>query len=772
MPKVVLVVLGLISSTGLPAFAQVLRPPIIRAEPERPAPVRDPNSQIRIPRPNAPDPDTYIGRGLESADKEWTHLRKTGPCPGRCAEIETIDMIIKADEIDYNRDTEYAEARGNVYYENFNTGEKLYAAKMEYQIDEKQGTFYEVHGTTPAKIDARPGLLTTSNPFYFEGNWAERFNKRIILHEGFITDCQIPRPAWKLSGKRFDIMPRDKAIAYNAIYRLRGIPLFYTPWFPKSLKKLPRKSGFLTPDITHSSRFGWMPSVGYFWAIDRSYDLTYRAQLMTERGFAQTFEFRGKPTDKSDFDVYLHGVHDRLNEGGYVLSTNGRIDLGRGWTGRAQINYLSSFQFRQSFTQSFSEAISSETHSIAFVSKHWDSYGLYIAYGRDENFQSTRKGDRILIQKLPEAEFLGRDHQVNDKILPLWFSFDTTFGFLHRDQPDFQTRKFVARSDIVPRVMTAFHFKGFSLAPSFAFRATTYDSSFDTSGRVTGQNLQRYARDFGLEFMLPSLERVYKAPKILGDKMKHVIEARATYRYVDGVQDFSKIIRFDSTELLTNTNEVEVSLTNRLYTKSKDGAVSELMSWQLWQRRYFDPTFGGTIVPGQRNINLSSIDLTGFAFLDQARAYSPIVSSFRIQPNRFNFEWRTDYDPKTGNIVDSAVQAGARWSNYSVSFGHNQVREGAVLSPNSNQFTSTFAVGGATKRGWNAVFNTFYDYRTQTMTYASAQVTRNWDCCGLSGQFRRFDFGTGQRKENQYQFSFSIANIGSFGTLRKQERMF
>jgi LPS-assembly protein len=679
-------------------------------------------------------------------------------------------MILKADEIDYNRDTEYAEARGHVYYENFSSLEKLYADKAEYQVDMRQGTFYGVHGTSPSKIDARPGLLTTSNPFYFEGTWAERFNNRIILHDGFVTDCKVPRPIWKLTGKKFDIIPRDRAIAHQAIYRLRGVPLFYTPWFPKSLKKVPRKSGFMTPDLTHSSRFGWMPSIGYYWAIDRSYDLTYRAQLLTQRGFAQTFEFRGKPTERSDFDFYLHSVHDNQNQGGYSFALVGRDDLGKGWTARFQINYLSNFQFRQTFTQSFSEAISSETHSTAFVSKHWDSFGVIVDYERDVNFQSTNPGDRILLRKLPEAEFLSRDRQLTKKVIPLWFSFDTSFGFLHRDQPEFETRQYVARADIAPRIMTAFRFKGFSLIPSFGLRSTTYDSSFDTSGRVTGNNLYRNSREVGAEFLLPSLERVYKAPKMFGEKMKHVIEARADYRFVDGVQDFARLVRFDSTELLTNTNEVEVSLTNRLFTKSKDGAVSELMSWQLWQRRYFDPTFGGTVIPGQRNVNLSSIDLTGFAFLDGNRSYSPIVSAFRFQPNRFNFEWRTDYDPRSGNIVDSAVQAGARWSNYNIAFGHNQVREGPVLSPNSNQFTASFGIGGATKRGWNAVLNSFYDYRTQTMTYVSAQVTRNWDCCGLSAQYRRFDFGT--RQENQYQFSFSIANLGSFGTLRKQERMF
>ena len=272
------------------------------------------------------------------------------------------------------------------------------------------------------------------------------------------------------------------------------------------------------------------------------------------------------------------------------------------------------------------------------------------------------------------------------------------------------------------------------------------------------------------EFLLPSLERVFKAPKMLGDKMKHVIEARATYRYVDGVQDFNRIIRFDSTELITNTNEVEVSVTNRLYTKSKDGAVKELLSWQLWQRRYFDPTFGGTIQAGVRNVNLSSVDLTGIAFLEGQRAYSPIVSAFRFQPNHFNFEWRTDYDPKTGNIVDSAVTAGGRWADYFVNFGHNQLRTGTTLAPNSNQFTTAFGFGKPNKRGWNLGGTVFFNYRTQELNYLSSQVTRNWDCCGVSVQYRRQNYGLIHNVV--YQFSFSISNIGSFGTLRKQESLF
>ncbi len=63
-----------------------------------------------------------------------------------------------------------------------------------------------------------------------------------------------------------------------------------------------------------------------------------------------------------------------------------------------------------------------------------------------------------------------------------------------------------------------------------------------------------------------------------------------------------------------------------------------------------------------------------------------------------------------------------------------------------------------------------YDYRINQLQYATTQVTYNSDCCGISVQHRRLSFGT--RNENQFLVSFSVANIGSFGTLRKQEKLF
>ncbi len=145
---------------------------------------------------------------------------------------------------------------------------------------------------------------------------------------------------------------------------------------------------------------------------------------------------------------------------------------------------------------------------------------------------------------------------------------------------------------------------GFSLTASVAARETEYGSTVDElTGLASGQDTLRSAREVRIELIAPSLEKIYNSPKWLGgEKVKHVIEARARYDFVDGIDDFNRIIRFDETDVMSDTNQVTLSIANRLFVKDKSGNVNEVLSWEVAQSRYFDPTFGGAVIPGQRNV--------------------------------------------------------------------------------------------------------------------------------------------------------------------------
>jgi LPS-assembly protein len=310
---------------------------------------------------------------------------------------------------------------------------------------------------------------------------------------------------------------------------------------------------------------------------------------------------------------------------------------------------------------------------------------------------------------------------------------------------------------------------GFSFAAGFSVRETEYGSSVP-SGQLSGADVLRNAREVRLELLPPSLERIYKSPKWLGgDKVKHVIEPRVEYRLVDGIDNFNRIIRFDQTDIMSNTNQVTVSVANRLFVKNKDGNVNEALTWEVSQSRYFDPTFGGSVIPGQRNVVDSTDELDGFAFLNGPRNYSPVVSSLRFQ-HRVGFEWRMDYDPLLGHVTNSEFNGNIKFSKYFVTLGHTQVRTDPVVAPNSNQINGLIGYGQQNRKGWNAAMSLYYDYKRDVLVFMTMQVNYNTDCCGFSVEYRRFNIGA--RDDTQYRVAFAVSNVGSFGTLRKQERIF
>ncbi len=181
---------------------------------------------------------------------------------------------------------------------------------------------------------------------------------------------------------------------------------------------------------------------------------------------------------------------------------------------------------------------------------------------------------------------------------------------------------------------------------------------------------------------------------------------------------------------MNDTNQVTLSLTNRLLVKDKNGNVNEVMSWEVAQSRYFDPTFGGAVIPGQRNVIESTEELDGFDFLDGPRNYSPIVSVLRFQ-HVVGFEWRVDYDPLLGRISNSSFNGNIRLSKYFFSLGHTEVNPNPVVTAPNNQINVLFAVGNQNRKGWNAAVNAFYDLRRHVLDFATTEITYNTDCCGI-----------------------------------------
>jgi len=736
-------------------------------------------------------------------------------------QFESKALLAQADEMEYDEDAHHLVATGNVYYHSFEKNEQIWCDHLEYNTEEQKGKFYNVRGESMPKTVVRRGILSGNSPFHFEGKWAERIGNKYLLYDGWITNCKLPGPWWKLRGPKFDIIPGERALAYRSAFLLRKVPIFYTPYFYHSLEKRPRHSGFLLPNVVAHSLRGPMVGLGYYWAINRSFDVTYRFFDYTTNAFGHHVDFRGKPRSGTDFDIILYGVQDRqgivpgttpiAHYSGLNVYAIGHLDLGRGWIGTATANYVSSFDFRQQWSESFNEAIGSEVHSIGSLSKDWNNYRLDVVAARLENFQTTEVPltqangqtpavtDAVLIHKLPDVELEGRDRAIW-KNVPIWFSFYSAAGLLHRSEPifnsspnlggpqgntlyeTFRTEEFMPRLEFYPHITSALHFWHFDLVPSAGIDEAVYGQSQAENTlvsqqvgyvayQVAGGKLVSSARDFSVDLIFPSLARVFAKKTIFGDKVKHVIEPRVTYRYVSGIgSDFDRVVRFDESDLLSNTNELEFSLANRLYAKRGD-SVREILTWELKEKRYFDPTFGGALVAGQSNLFAGTADLSAYAFLLGPRSSSPVVSVLRASPlNGLGVNWQADYDPRFHAIVDSGFAVDYHWRKYFFSAGDYEVHTNPLLVPYANQYRARVQYGDPNNRGWNAGVEAVYDYRKRVLEYTTTLVTYNTDCCGFNVEYRRYNAGL--RDESRIMFSFSIANVNTFGNLKKQDRLF
>jgi LPS-assembly protein len=278
--------------------------------------------------------------------------------------------------------------------------------------------------------------------------------------------------------------------------------------------------------------------------------------------------------------------------------------------------------------------------------------------------------------------------------------------------------------------------------------------------------------EVSLNLAFPSFQRIFERPQ---RRYKHVIEPEATYRYVNGVRSFEEFLRFDEEDILTDTHEVEYSLTQRVFVKEQndDGQARQFLSWRLSQKYYFDPDFRGALRPGARNLFTALNSLTGFAFADQPRRFSPIASVLKLTPGgRYDTDFRFDYDTTKNRLVNSRLAVQAKLTeDVRFSVAHFITRNAELLQPKANQVRLLASYGQLNRPGLNAAFGTTWDVRQDFLPNAVFQTSYNWDCCGVAFSYRRLGLGP-LRSQNEFRFAFTIANVGTFGNIRRGERLF
>jgi LPS-assembly protein len=741
-------------------------------------------------------------------------------------------------------------AEGNVVFDQ-GEAQRITGSRAEFNYATKLGFFINSTGFTNQTED---GTI-----IYFTADSVEKVSaNRIVVINAELTACDEETPKWSFTAARAEITLNDRVRARRPKFKVKGLTLIPLPYVSISIKRRDRASGFLTPTFSGSGTKGFRLSNAYYQTLGRSADVTLRNDIFTGRGLGFGADMRTRANSRSYFNLGFYTVKDRIfgakesaenpDQGGSSFYMDGVHYFPNGFLAAADINITSNLAFRQVFSDNIQQAISPEERSQVFVNKNAGDYSFnFLA----RNQVTALPNARIRIRNLPSIELQKRPSPLSFfEKLPVYFSFEGALEGVSRketvdDLATFRieaggepliTPSVVQRLDVNPTFSVPLYYKGWSATTTAALRGTYYSNSIDPLTRIVlGRDVSRAYGELRFDVRPPALARnFYRGDDSL--RFRHVIEPYVTYRKITGINNFPRIIRFDSTDAIADTNEIEYGLVNRFFkrhstenvsgktplasgttgsttggtTGSTAGGASggttngtntatnargngktgapvasrpeEVLAITIRGKYFFDPYFGGALIPGRRNQFYPINTFSGFTYGGVPRRFSPLSVEARYRPHpNLTTDVRTNLDVQGGGVRDLVVSFGLNRRLVQI-FQTFYYTRAIKLAPSLQQFAdargreagtlrgaqySPYIFIGNRERGMFGGAAVFFDFQNRPgknspLVSSTLTLGYSWDCCAVTLQDTFFNLGL--RKENRVVFSFRLNGIGTFGT--------
>lgn len=586
-------------------------------------------------------------------------------------------------------------AEGSVVFDQ-GDDQRITGSKATWNYKTKLGVFEESTGFTNQTNDG--------TVIYFSADKVERVAlDEVVVTKGVFTACEEAVPKWSFTADEARIKTNDRVKLKNGKFKIKDITILPVPFASIPIKQRDRASGFLTPTFSFSGNKGFRVSGAYFQTLGRSADVTLRTDLYSSRGVGYGLDFRSRANSRSYFNFGFYAVKDRIigskedathpDQGGSTVYAEGIHYFSNGFTAAVDVRLTSNLAFRQQFLDGVQQIISPIEVSQAFINKSWNSYTLNLL-ARSQTISIPNV--RVKTRNLPSINFEKRPTQISF-LRPVYFSFQASVEGVSRREEVNDVNAYRAatgndpvvspvlgqRLDIFPQLTLPLNTKYFNFTASGSGRVTYYSNSFNDMRQVTGRDVIRKYGEFEFDIRPVALARNFygKENKF---RFRHVIEPFATYRYIKGVDNFQKIIRFDHLDTITDTNEFEFGLTNRIYTRRYSEAVTseaqkklseissvmdvsdssvqtgvepkgqgaetgkphsaveavqpyELFTLTVRGKYFFDKYFGGALEAGRRNQIAPITAMSFYTFGGVPRRFAPLSIDATYRPKRTIF---------------------------------------------------------------------------------------------------------------------------------------
>ena len=414
-----------------------------------------------------------------------------------------------------------------------------------------------------------------SGQVVFDGEVVEKVGEnRFLASNAAYTACETCPPGWSFSGRKIDAEIGGYARIQRPVFRIAGVPVLMLPSIIVPLKSA-RQSGVLVPTADFSKKDGIGVSASYFWAINRSQDLTLTAQYYKERGYKTLGDYRYVLTNDShgqlrggflaqDKQMKNEPYNITDNPDRWFLTYDHYYELPDNYVQRANINQISDLRYTRDFPDEIKghgdSALENEVSLTKTTENQYASAEVDVYYNLLKTYPFQPNDDAV--HRFPELRYSVKEQRLfdNGPLVRLdvnyvnfargkWGYDDLSaaktplnlgpHGEIQRDgkfDPITDTWRTGQRLDLQPAISMPFQlWKKFDIMPSVLFRETQYrfdiSRPVDEAGGFSGTAARRY--------MQTDIKAKTEFSRVFGDlsdpqglRWKHSIEPEIGYSHI------------------------------------------------------------------------------------------------------------------------------------------------------------------------------------------------------------------------------------------------
>ncbi|MCD4813032.1 hypothetical protein K8S19_05010 [bacterium] len=321
------------------------------------------------------------------------------------------NITLTAEEAESDLQTRWVNAQGNVVL--IEADRKIRCARLDYDLE-----------TRSAKAQ---GILFATHPWYYQGESVEKDGeKSVVISKASFTTCNARYPHFHLTAERIDIILGESLTAHHAVLYIGTTPLFYLPWFRRSLED--GRPPF-------SIRVGYNNYEGFYVKLKFSYFLmseNYGAvllDLMEKKGVGvglenhHQYEWMGKGT--GDFSMLYINDQDEGMERWTATLTN-QHEFSKRDSLQMNFDYVTDHTFNRQFTTNLVDSF--QQKSYLSYSHRGDRFYFSAGISNVEEYDYDLDKYLTSSRDLPVLTYSLSSRKIAQVISPIYFSMSSSLN--------------------------------------------------------------------------------------------------------------------------------------------------------------------------------------------------------------------------------------------------------------------------------------------------------------------------------------------------------